>query len=274
MVKNKREKQDHLSAEAQKLRLKIHDGIDPRVGIYRPKEITLNEGMDAVMNKMIKLIPRINKSTRVLILNSGFGHMAHQLLTSKECKVDCVNYNDTQNEHNAKTISKLEERLQKKFNLEKNFFEDIPYPGETFDVILCQDTLMLTNDKLRVFREVQRTLKPEGRFVFSDALRSEDCSKDDMADLIKDLPVNELFSIDQYEKMARKAFLHKVYLLELPEQIKIHHQKLMDYLEKQPTKIKNNEAYSKYLDIEKKWNDTLSTDHIDWGIFIFQKLND
>lgn len=275
MSKSKREKQYYRSEDAQDLLLELYGGWDPNVGIYRPKDISIQEAEKATVEKMLKLIPRINKSTRILILDSEFGHTARYILETKECKIECLNFNPIQNTYNRNQVeSKFEEKLQKKFNVEEGYFEDIPFPRETFDIVLAQGALMHSDDKLRIFREVHRTLKAEGRFVFSDVLKSDDCSSDELKKVTELLPLSEVYSVEQYEKLARKAFLHKVYLLELPEQLHTHYVKLKEDLDSKKKEVKDYKAYKQYDQDLQTWIDVTEKSLLDWGIFIFQKLND
>lgn len=274
MSKTKREKAYFKSSEFINIQKDLYGGYNNHIGLYRPKDLSIEDASEAATEKLLKLIPRINKSTRILVLNSGWGSSAFYTLSKKECKVDCLNYDKEQNTLLQKKVDDLEEKLQKKFNLEQGYFEDIPYPGDTFDLIIAQDALHLSTDKLRVFREIHRTLKPEGRFIFSDILRSENCSEENIED---SLPSLEIYSVEQYEKLARKTFMHKVYLLELPEQLKIHYQKVADRLkadEKKLVKKYDKKAIKKYSDSTQAWLDMAEKDCLDWGIFIFQKLND
>ena len=44
---------------------------------------------------------------------------------------------------------------------------DLPFPGDSFDAVVCQFSLMLFPDKEKAMREAARVLKPGGSFVFN-----------------------------------------------------------------------------------------------------------
>ena len=45
--------------------------------------------------------------------------------------------------------------------------EEIPFPDDTFDVILCQISFQFVNDKLKALREMYRVLRPGGRLILT-----------------------------------------------------------------------------------------------------------
>jgi ubiquinone/menaquinone biosynthesis C-methylase UbiE len=50
--------------------------------------------------------------------------------------------------------------------------EDMPFEDATFDLVISSNTLHLVKNPVRMFNEVHRVLKPQGRFLMSDLRRS------------------------------------------------------------------------------------------------------
>ena len=53
--------------------------------------------------------------------------------------------------------------------------ESIPYPDNTFDVVISNGVLNLSPLKEKSFREIYRVLGPDGRLQFADIILKEDC---------------------------------------------------------------------------------------------------
>lgn len=59
-----------------------------------------------------------------------------------------------------------------KVSFEKGDAEDIPFEDDAFDLVVSSNTLHLIKNPIRMFDEIHRVLKPEGRFIISDHRRS------------------------------------------------------------------------------------------------------
>ena len=65
------------------------------------------------------------------------------------------------------------ERLRKENNFDnvsfhKSYIEKLPFPDSSFDAVISNGVINLSADKQKVFAEVARVLKPNGRMVIAD----------------------------------------------------------------------------------------------------------
>ena len=71
--------------------------------------------------------------------------------------------------------SNLKQYQVKNYDVKVAGVESIPYPNNTFDVVISNGVLNLSPLKEKSFREIYRVLKPGGRFQFADIVQIEGC---------------------------------------------------------------------------------------------------
>ena len=252
----------------------VWGGDDLHIGIYRPKTLSLFEANRKTTERMLRLLPRIKRASKILVVQSGFGGAARFIAEEYKCKVWCLNDDEKQNEYNERKIEELE--LSKKVKVEKGFVEYMPYDPDYFDFVIAQDAFSLTGKKKETFRAIHRVLKPEGRLIISALMRNDDCGSAKSEKLIKSLPLEELITEEQYAYDAKRGFLQQIYSVELSDQLVHHYTKVLETLEANKDALVKQSSARFVNDRIKTYKSfiTLAEDGcLDWGILMFQKMN-
>ncbi|HFA50021.1 MAG TPA: class I SAM-dependent methyltransferase [Bacteroidetes bacterium] len=262
------------SKEADKFYQHILGRENIHVGIYESPEQTMEEASQHTVLTMIKKMPVIKKSHKILDIGSGYGGAARFIAQTYGCRVDCLNLSETQNKYNLAKVKKAE--LEKTVTVTTGNFEQIPFSRETYDFVWSQDAIMYSNIKDKVFREVARVLKPEGRFIFTDILQSDDCPDGALADVFAHSKIEGLGSVKLYKRLAGKADLERVFAKRMPGELVTHFSKILEAIDAQYSKLakQSGEAFvKKRMATIQALIDAGKKGYLGWGILQFQKRN-
>jgi ubiquinone/menaquinone biosynthesis C-methylase UbiE len=69
-------------------------------------------------------------------------------------------------------VNAQENALSSRVSFRAGNAEDMPFEGDSFDAVISGNTLHLIENPVRMFDEIHRVLKPQGRFIISDFRRS------------------------------------------------------------------------------------------------------
>jgi ubiquinone/menaquinone biosynthesis C-methylase UbiE len=108
----------------------------------------------------------LNPKMKILDIGCGIGGTARFLVSSYNCFVSGLDIIDEY----TKTASNLSEllNLNDKTEFKTGSATQLPYEGETFDVVWTEHVQMNIRDKNKFYSEVFRVLKKGGKFVFHD----------------------------------------------------------------------------------------------------------
>lgn len=259
--------------KSQTIYRNLWGGDDLHVGLYRKESMTPFEAARATTDRMLKLFPKINRSTRILIIMSGFGTAARYIAESQNCKVDCINDDEVQNAFNQAEIDKLE--LTKKVIVTTGSVDYMPYEPDTFDYVIAQDSFSITDRKEEMFRAIHRVMKPEGRLVFSAIMVKENLD-DNTMQRVHELPVEDLITLPQYEMDARRGFFQQIYSIQRDQHLPTHFGKLAEILRENKAELvkQSSKAFVEERIAACDNFKALGEDGaLGWGILLFQKLN-
>ena len=244
------------------------------VGTYKKNRKDPGDAAKNTTLRLIRLIPSIKKKTRMLILGSDYGAAARYIVEKYQCKVDCLNYGELQNKYNRKQMEA--EELDDKMTINKGVFSKTPFERETYDIVWSQDALYQAKEKLKIFREVVRVLQPEGRFIFTDIMVSDNHPRSALKNLLPPVHIKEMVTLDRYKKLASRADLERAYLRAIPEQLTTHFANVLAKLNADRKELveKSNKKTVDAQEAElQDWLTAAEEGYLNWGILQFQKRN-
>ena len=247
----------------------ILNGEDINIGIYNKPKQSIKEANHNLILRMIKLLPSIKKSTKILNLNLGYSETSKFLVDKYFCKVDSINPDENINKHHLKKLDT--EELQKLLTLTTSKFEKLPFESENYNIVWAQDVFLKNVDNLKVFQEIARVLTPGGRFIFTSLLLHENANPNALKKLATVTSTKDLGLTKEYIKLADKVDLERVFIKELPEQLTLHYSKLLETLKHKKSSKAVIKDKIKELEL---WLEASEKGHLSWGIFQFQKRND
>lgn len=252
----------------------IWDGENNHIGIYKTPRTSPKTAMPHTTERMLRLGPKLKKKSSVLDIGSGLGGTVRFIAEKYGSKITAVNLSEVENEIHQ-TMNK-ESELDEKVTITHANMELLPFPRETFDLVLSQDSLYHSARKKKVFLEVARVLNPEGRFLFTDIMEGENATDKKLEKLFKDFCIKDLSTEKRYNRMARKSDMEKVYHREMTEELITHYSKMVKAIEKNKAKLEKKttkkfvkETLSRY----NSWVQAAEDGVISWGIMQYQKRN-
>lgn len=123
------------------------------------------------MERRIAQSAQITADSHVLEVGCGIGGPACHLAAWTGAKYWGLTPNQKQIELARKLAIEVGVANRVAFN--EGFADDLPYPNESFDVVLFFESPCHFPDRNRFFREVARVLRPSGRLAGEDWLASE-----------------------------------------------------------------------------------------------------
>src|SRR6266487_228307 len=103
----------------------------------------------------------------VLEVASGSGGPAFYLARTTGCRVTGIDANASGVATASEMAAQADEALRVRFSV-ANANDDLPFGKDSFDALLCLDSMNHFPDRLSVFREWHRVLRPGRRALFTD----------------------------------------------------------------------------------------------------------
>lgn len=265
-------KEYYDSRDADHFYHQVWGSEDIHIGIYENPHETIFTASKRTVKRMASLLHNIDQDTRILDLGAGYGGAARYLASHFHAHVTCLNLSETENERNVEKNKSLD--MAGQIDVIQGNFEAIPFDDNYFDIVWSEEALLHSDDKPKVFEEVTRVLKKGGHFIFTDAMQTDNCAKEELQPILDRIHLQEMGSVSQYRQLAGQNGLQEIAVLEMPDQLRMHYTKVQQELNAQYSNLLKV-CSQEYLDRMDKglshWIDGGLKGYLNWGILLFLK---
>ena len=116
-------------------------------------------------------LAQIRAEDRVLDVGAGLAGSARLLASTSGCRVDCIELSSDYCT-GAVLLNRLT-GLDDRIGVHEGSALDLPFPDGSFDAVWMQNVGMNIADKPKLYAEIYRVLKPDGRFAFQEMAAGE-----------------------------------------------------------------------------------------------------
>ena len=241
-------------------------GADIHIGRYETGGESVAEASAAMTQYLIERAG-LSAGDRVLDIACGFGGTL-RTLAKQGCRAKGIDISQNCVDHARKAAD--EAGLNDKIDVEVGDFHDIDSEPGTWDAVICQEAIIHSPDRPKVFAEVFRILRPGGTFAFSDILTGENADSAMVEAAFARIGARVGATVDDYEEMARSAGFELEVVEERLSDITTHYDKLAERLE-QPIAGLDAEAMAAISQSIGRWQAALAGGHITWACFVAHK---
>lgn len=240
-----------------------------RMGFYESPAISLKNGIEVAVKRIVRLLAGVRKSHRVLCLGSHGLNLALYLIGEYQCKVELFCDENSTSEADLKELQAVSD--SDRLTIRRGSFQLIPYDYESFDLAISVDTFGLIEEKEQVLRQISYVMKPKSRIMLTSLFLQE------LGPTVADTGMNaSLVSIEKYQKIASAVDLEQVLQMDMTDHIIQHYSKLLTYTSQEgPEKrVRLQKALDdKFTNWLTTYQSQLSESGMGWGILQFQKRN-
>jgi len=202
--------EEHYSAqdiEARILAALRVAGLNPRQRLFPVELGALDHfhtgGFQASL--VLQELAQIQAEDRVLDLGAGLAGPARMLAASPGCRVDCIELSADYCV-GARLLNRLT-GLEDRVDTHQGSALALPFPEDSFDVVWMQNVGMNIADKHKLYGEISRVLKPNGRFAFQEMAAGEEPTSYYPLPWATDPADNLLISIEEMRELLTQCGL-------------------------------------------------------------------
>ena len=260
------------SDDADNFYFTIWGGEDIHVGLYKSDDEPIRDASRRTVDEMASRL-KLKEDTSFLDIGAGFGGGVRHLAQKHGMKkLVALNLSTTQNRRNREMNATA--GLADRIRVVDAAFENIPEPDASFDVVWCQDSILHSGEKAKVFQEVDRVLEPGGDFIFTDPMQADDCPEGVLGPVLARIHLEEMGSFAKYRAFAKELGWEEISVDDHSHQLPRHYGRVRAELIANEAELKRV-CSETYLENMKKglqhWVDAGNAGHLAWGIMHFRK---
>ncbi len=267
-------KEYYDSNDAHNFYYRIWGGEDLHLGIYKTRDEDIFTASRRTIDRMASYADKIDENTKIIDIGGGFSGSARYLAKKFGCHVTVLNLSETENQRGRKMNK--EQGLDHLIDVIDGSFENIPFPDASFDIVWSEDAILHSEDRKKVVEEVSRVLKPDGEFIFTDPMQSNDCNEEELKPIYERINLSTLGSPKFYRDAATEFGLKEEHFEDLSDQLPLHYGRVKEELEKNEHKIEGYVS-REYRENMKRglqnWVNGGEQGNLVWGIFHFRKTS-
>ncbi len=260
------------SHDADNFYAEVWGGEDIHVGLYRSDDEPIKPASRRTVDHMADRLGRLGPDHVVLDLGAGYGGAARRLVERFGCRVVCLNLSEAENERNRQLNEAA--GVADRVDVIDGSFESVPLGDESVDVVWSQDAILHSGDRARVLEEVDRVLKPGGRFVMTDPMRTDDADHAELRPILDRIHLTDLGSPGFYLSEAERLGWRDLGFERKTEQLVNHYTRVLQTTEAEAPRLEGKVS-PEYVERMKAglrhWIEGGREGRLAWGVFLFEK---
>ncbi len=260
------------SSDADTFYSEVWGGEDIHIGLYASADESIRAASRRTVDHLADRLGPLKPEDTVLDIGAGYGGAARRLVERSGCSVGCLNLAEAENARNRElnAAAGASDRIE----VLDGRFEEIPLKDASVDAVWSQDALLHSGDRRRVLTEVDRVLKPGGRFVFTDPMRADDCPEGVLDPILARIHLSDLGSPGFYRREADRLGWSDHGDEDHTAQLVRHYTRVLETTQSEEQRL-TGLISAPYIERMKAglehWIEGGKAGHLAWGVFLFQK---